>query len=435
MAFNKKVTKDKFIERAIKVHGNKYDYSKSDVNGVDYKVCIICLEHGEFWMTPYKHTTRKQGCPKCRNIGLTNEEWLEKAKKAHNNKYDYSKVKFKRIIDKVTIICPIHGEFVQDFRSHVNGAGCPKCKNVYQPTTEEFINKAIDIHGNRYDYSKVNYINNREKVTIICKEHGEFLQSPQKHLLGSGCHKCANNIKLTTEDWVKLAKEVHGDKYVYSKTEYKNNKTNLTITCPIHGDFEQLPYNHLNGYGCSKCSNKYKPTNDEFIEKAREIHGDKYDYSLVDYVNNHTKVKIICPIHGVFEQTPRNHIVKKNGCQLCNISKLEEEILLLLQNNKIDFEQQKTFDWLINKQPLTLDFYLPQYNIAIECQGEQHFIPITYFGGEEKLKYIQQNDLLKKQLCEEHGINLLYYSDLNIDYPYEVIEDKEKLLETIIKSQ
>ncbi len=433
---NRNVTIDDFIEKARKIHGDKYDYSRTNYVGSKIKTTIICPEHGEFEQTPGGHLSG-YGCPKCaaltKTVGrrLSIEKFIEKAKEVHGDKYDYSKVVYINNHTKVTIVCPIHGEFEQTPHDHLSGKGCIKCVRPNSSLTkEEFIEKAKEVHGDKYDYSKVVYINSTTPVTIVCPEHGEFLQKPINHLRGSGCHKCTGLIRLTTSEFIEKAKEVHGDKYDYSKVVYINNHTKVTIVCPIHGEFEQIPNTHLLGCGCPICAGNIKLSTDEFVEKARKIHGDKYIYDKVNYVNNSTKVIITCPIHGEFEQVPYKHLIG-HGCPRCISYKLEDDIENLLTTSSILFEPQKTFDWLQNKSNLYLDFYLPDYNIAIECQGVQHFQNIEYFGGEEGFKYRLQNDKLKLDLCTEHGIKVIYYSDLGIDYPYEVFEDLDEILKII----
>jgi hypothetical protein len=272
-------------------------------------------------------------------------------------------------------------------------------------TTEEFIKKAINVHGNKYDYSKVNYKNSATKVCIICHEHGEFYQTPHNHLHGQNCPFCiGRNIKHTKESFVEIAKQVHNDKYDYSKTEYINNKTKVCIICPEHGEFWQTPKHHLRGDGCPKCIGRNRTT-EEFIEKAKQVHGDKYDYSKTEYKNTRTKLKIICLKHGEFWQTPHSHLLG-NGCPICRSSHLENEIKKLLDDNDIQYEYQKKFKWLGRQ---SLDFFIPDKNIAIECQGSQHFYPYYFFGGKKKLNYTKILDTKKNLLCKENGIKLLYY--------------------------
>ena len=142
----------------------------------------------------------------------------------------------------------------------------------FKLNTESFITKAKEVHGDKYDYSKVEYVNNSTKVCIICPIHGEFWQIPNNHLSGNGCNKCSGNDKLNTESFITKAKEVHGDKYDYSKVEYINARTKVCIICPVHGEIMIIPNKHLKGYGCNKCKISGKLTKEEFIIKAKEIH-------------------------------------------------------------------------------------------------------------------------------------------------------------------
>ncbi len=307
-----------FIAKAKAVHGDKYDYSKVMYINNLTKVTIGCPIHGEFEQTPAKHLLG-QGCPNCGGRKkLTTEEFLERAKKVHGDKYDYSKVMYINNSTKVTIDCPIHGEFEQTPTSHLSGTGCAKCSRKKKISTEEFIEKAKKIHRDKYDYSKAKYVNATTKVTIVCPIHGEFEQIPYSHLSGQGCPVCGGSKRLSTEEFIEKAKKVHGDKYDYSKVNYVNSSTKVTIICPVHGEFEQNPTSHLKGCGCAKCAEREKLTTEEFIERAKKVHGDKYDYSKVKYVNSYTKVTIGCPFHGEFEQNPLNHL-KGVGCPICHM--------------------------------------------------------------------------------------------------------------------
>jgi hypothetical protein len=187
-------------------------------------------------------------------------------------------------------------------------------------TKEEFVLKANIIHRKKYDYSISEYINNRVKITIICPEHGEFKQNPSSHLCGRGCKKCSFT-NVNTDIFVNKTKLVHGDKYDYSKVIYKEAKSKIKILCSLHGEFEQKPNTHLNGSGCKKCyfekqSKIQRSSTNIFVNKAKLLHGDKYDYSKVDYIKNNIPVKIICPEHGEFNQQPHHHL-KKCGCPKC----------------------------------------------------------------------------------------------------------------------
>jgi len=185
-------------------------------------------------------------------------------------------------------------------------------------TNEQFIEKAIEIHGYKYDYSLVEYIDNNTCIKIYCKKCKDyFIQKPKHHLYSkSGCQRCSKNYRIDTNEFIKKSIEKFGDKYNYSLLEYKNMHTNIQIICKEHGIFEKNPVDFLNS-GCNKCSKRISDTL-KFIEESKEINGDKYDYSLTEYVSSRKKVKLICKEHNyIFEQTPNNHICKKQGCDLC----------------------------------------------------------------------------------------------------------------------
>lgn len=294
-------------------------------------------------------------------------------------------------------------------------------------TTEEFVNEAIKKHGNKYGYSNVIYKTNRDKVQIECYLHGPFYITPNDHLSKlSGCPFCAGKNK-TIENFITKAKKVHGNKYSYDKSQYLGVDSNIVITCPKHGDFNQTPYTHTNGSGCKKCSLEklscdYRLSNEEFVDKAKKIHGDKYTYNS-KYETGKTKIKISCPIHGEFLQLASSHL-NGRGCPLCKESKGEKTIRLWLLDNNIIFIPQYKFDKCFNhktKRKLPFDFYLPDFNICIEFQGKQHYsIKHGGFGASpentltnfEKLKV---NDNIKKEFCFNNNIELLeipYYENI-----------------------
>ena len=372
-----------------------------------------------------------------RKLDLNN--FLERAKKVHNNKYDYSKVDYKNNSTKVCIICPEHGEFWQTPNSHLAGHGCPFCSYNVKKNKEQFIKDSRKIHGEKYDYSKVDYKNAKSKVCIICPEHGEFWQKPNSHLNGCGCPKCGyenafSKNRKKVKDFIKKAKEIHGGKYDYSKVEYKNNKTKVCIICPEHGEFWQTPDSHLRGSGCKLCGYKKMSeeklfSTEEWIRRAKQVHGDRYDYSLVNYTGYYNKIKVICKKHGIFEQIAYDHLQGK-GCRKCKKSKLEIEISNFLDEKRINYIEQIRPKYLsCGKSHLSLDFYLPDYNIAIECQGEQHFVDKTFF--DKRKETIKERDIRKYNLCK-NNVTLLYFAvkehNNYIDYVY---TDKEKLLKRI----
>ena len=295
--------------------------------------------------------------------------------------------------------------------------------------TENFIEKAKQIHGSKYDYSKVEYINTKTKICIICPIHGEFMIRPNDHLQGHGCKKCAiertHNIhRKTTEQFVESAKKVHGNKYDYSKVKYINNHIGVRIICHKHGEFVQQPNNHLQGQGCPICGKenaikKLKKNTSVFIEEAKAVHGDKYDYSKVEYANNESKVCIICPEHGEFWQIPSAHL-RGQGCPDCNNSTLENEMLSIINGIGISNERYSNINGILGKQ--SVDFYLDKENVAIECQGIQHFIECSFF--KDSLEKEIERDLKKKELCEANGIIIKYCVRKSVIKKYDIFNNK-----------
>ena len=295
--------KAKFIEKAKNRHGDKYDYSKVEYINSTAKVCIICKEHGEFWQTPQGHV-RGQGCPKCANIkrGDTfrsdGDTFVKRATVLHDGKYIYDKDSYINAMTKVPILCLKHGTFWMTPMNHLLGQGCPKCSGRGL-NTEEIIELFKEKHGDSYDYSKVVFTKMHEKVCIICKEHGEFWQTPSKHLLGQGCPKCSGIKKakgrtLTTNDFIEKSSKIHNNKYVYDKTEYKGTYESLTITCPIHGDFTQRANDHLNGHGCPICGNNMSLAEKE-IEDYVKSFGIKTETKVRGILSNNKEIDILIP--------------------------------------------------------------------------------------------------------------------------------------------
>lgn len=207
-----KLNNNIFIKRAIEIHNNKYDYSGVQYINSAKKVNIICKKHGTFSQTPNNHS-QGQGCPKCgrtktaAKLSLTTKQFIKRANKLYNGKYRYTKVKYLNHMSKVIITCPEHGDFKQRPNDHLNGYKCMICANADKSlnmthTTEQFINSAIKIHGNEYDYSSVVYIKSKSKIKIICKHHGEFLQTPRNHLSKNGCPKCSHKVSFKETAWL-----------------------------------------------------------------------------------------------------------------------------------------------------------------------------------------------------------------------------------------
>lgn len=340
----------------------------------------------------------------------------DKANLVHNKKYNYDFVNYIHSKIKVKIYCLTHGEFEQSPNTHLRGGGCPKCNNS---KTKNIIKTKYLIqnlkNNENYDYSLVNYINDQTKIKIICKKHGEFEQLPKFHLNGFGCQKCKYDkitliIKLDTNQFIEKAKKIHNNKYNYDLVNYINSKNKVKIICNTHGQFELIAGQHLIGRGCQLCSSN-KLNNNLFIEKAKVIHGDIYNYDLVKYFSSKINVKINCLTHGVFEQKP-NHHLSGAGCPICKESRGEREIKDFLLNNNIEFIRQYKFLNCKNKRQLPFDFYLPLYNICIEFNGRQHYEEVIYWGGDKFLEKQKNRDRIKKEFCETNNIKLLIIDDI-----------------------
>jgi superfamily II DNA or RNA helicase len=318
-----------FINRAKTIHKGKYDYSLVKYSNNRTKVKIICPKHGVFEQAPYVHM-HPRGCPKCskKYVSWSTDSLKEagfesKAREIHGSKYDYSKVDYINNSTKVMIICPKHGLFNQTPQAHLKGQGCRKCYDELKKKDrlESFITKAQKTHNNKYDYSEVEYVNKETPVKIICPDHGAFKQRPGNHLAGNGCSICSG-IKSNKKNFIKKARKKHGDKFDYTKTVYTRLRDKIVVTCKKHGDFTVGASNHLLKWGgCPKCKKELirerrGAGKNHFIERARKVHGDKYDYSKVDYQTNKIKVEIICPRHGSFFQKPTNHY-QGTGCPGC----------------------------------------------------------------------------------------------------------------------
>jgi very-short-patch-repair endonuclease len=288
--------------------------------------------------------------------------FIIKAKATHGCRYDYSLVDYKDSKTKVVIICPIHGEFSQRPDHHISTGGCKQCgvdtrKSKRCLGLDAFIINSNKVHNSYYDYSLVKYVNNNIKIKIICPKHGIFEQQPKSHLKGHGCNLCAvlvnsDNLRYDTEEFIRLAKQVHDNRYDYTNVKYSGAHEKVTIRCNIHGDFEQKPNDHLNN---------------------------------------------------------------STGCPVCKESKGEKFIREYLIKNQIKHMCQHKFDSCRDIRILPFDFYLPEYNLCIEYDGIQHFKPVENFGGLDGFESTKRRDIIKNKFCVDNHINLLriaYYSDV-----------------------
>lgn len=273
-----KLTTDQFIIKARQSHGDTYDYSNVDYVSTSRKILIICKIHGEFSQRPNNHLNG-QGCPKCgitklNHINMAHridqQKFEENANNKHNHKYIYKQYTNLSHNTKISITCPIHGEFIQLVNSHLNGRGCPKCSKNILKTTSQFIIDSQSIHGMKYNYSKTKYINAATKIQIICPEHGEFWQKANNHLTGRGCPFCYKQV-IDTESFIKASRICHNLTYDYSNTKYTKCDEKLIITCRKHGEFHQRPLDHVRGHGCPLCHSNTSKFHKEISDFITEL--------------------------------------------------------------------------------------------------------------------------------------------------------------------
>lgn len=302
-----------------KVHGDKFDYSLVEYVHSQKKVKIICRTHGVFEQHIAMHR-KGQGCAKCMYDGKRHllGDVIHKFNEIHDGKYDYSQAIYVNTDTKIKIICPNHGVFEQAAEKHLHGNGCPKCIGRHK-TQEEIITEFTLVHGRTYDYRKVKLVSVNSKVMITCFTHGDFNQNPSNHLNGQGCPKCAGTSKLSLGEVIEQFRLTHGKLYDYSLVKYKNSKTKIEVVCKEHGVFEQSPGSHKRGNGCPICAGNYNLDTNTIIEQFKETHGDRYDYSCVNYTRAFGNIQIICPEHGVFLQTARSH-KRGSGCPDCAVT-------------------------------------------------------------------------------------------------------------------
>jgi len=355
----------------------------------------------------------------------TKEQFIIEAKEKHGDKYDYSKVEYKKRTENVIILCKEHGEFLQTPSNHLKKQNCPKCSGRYKRTQNDFITEASIIHNEKYDYSLVKYTRTHNEVLVICKKHGSFSQTPKDHLQGSGCKKCATEIehnkqRSNTEEFIEKAKIIHKNIYDYSKTIYIDAKSDIIIICKSHKEFTQRPNNHLNGSGCPKCSGVYRQGCNEFVEKAKELYGDIYDYSNIEYKNVDTIIEILCKTHGKFNKTPYNHINRNQGCTKCSLykkySKIQIEWLKFTSKYyNIDIQNgENDIEFKIPNTNYKADGFCELTNTIYEFHGD------FWHGNPKKFNENDYNSICKKtfgdlyqktlereQLIRDLGYNLV----------------------------
>ena len=453
-----------FIKKSKEKFGDKFDYSKTKYVNSQTPVTLICKEHGEFNVNMYAHLNSKDGlCPLCGNAvekkygrggkrRLSTSYIVNKCKKFYGEKYDYSKIEYKGGNAKkevVEIVCPTHGSFFKCVDNiNKRDCGCPRCAKEKKRSNDiisianKFIERSKNKFGDRFDYSEVKYIDSQTPVTLMCKKHGiKFSTTPSNHFITrfGGCKECYKEyiestkskkirIKLTEEERKERRRECEekhfiekgiikfGDRFDYSEVKYIDCETPVNIIDKESNNemFSIKPSSFLQSV--HGRPDKIGMTTEEFIERARKLHGDKYDYSKVNYKATHERVCIICPIHGEFLQMAHDHLKASRGgcgCPKCAnmVSKLEENVIDRLTKENIKFKKEYTNEKIFGK--MRGDFFIKSYNVMIECQGRQHFEESNTlhhsYGG--SLSGQIERDYNFNKCCKDANIKLLYYFD------------------------
>lgn len=346
--------------------------------------------------------------------------FIDRSTELYGDRYDYTQTQYTNSYTPIRIICKLHGQFNLAPKQHIAGSGCPVCVKTQRvdtiARTLKFIKRSTATHGDKYEYSKVKYVNSYTSVEIVCKLHGSFMQQPRVHVNGCGCRLCASDKRnINIEKFVERGVEVHNNQYDYSLVLLKEAKDKVEIICPIHGAFEQVAALHLAGKECKQCANvKRTLTKEQFIEKCRRTHGDKYEYSNTLYINTHTKVIVTCPTHGDFIVVAGMH-QRRTGCPSCNINYSRGNFMIkqYLQDHNIEYIEEHRFDNCRSKYPLPFDFYVPSYNILIEFDGKQHYEPIirgkhdTFVESVKRFELTINHDNIKSDYATKNNIKLV----------------------------
>jgi hypothetical protein len=362
------------------------------------------------------------GCRDCglhrsaKSRALDVEAFIVNSRAKFGDKFTYDETIYVGQNTALTIGCPRHGNLTLTPREHYQYQyGCRECGVEIPKELEKkrYVDLATRVHDGKYGYGNVIYVNSTEKVEIDCPSHGPFWQGLYAHAKrGTACPSCTSQAdRLTQDQFIHQAHIVHGGRYRYDKTQYVTMASMVTITCPKHGDLIQRAGSHLQGNGCIKCHRESQllPL-DKFIEKAKAIHSDSYDYSKVDYQGNKKPVEIICTVHGSFWQRPNTHISSGNGCQLCQESKGERAVEVFLKKYGIAYIREHR----IAPHLYRYDFYLPDFEIFIEFNGKQHYTPVELFGGEAGYLATVERDRLKSLLVKQHGGRLVVLTHVNL---------------------
>jgi len=363
---------------------------------------------------------------------IRTKQFLDTMKNLFGDTLSFPNLNYQNQRTKVSVTCNIHNRTYDAWPSNlVRGKrGCKRCGKHL--TRLDFIEESRKKHGVKYSYDNVKFINTTTKVSVTCPIHGDWEVKPISHYYeGSGCPSCAlENNHLNKDSFIEKARAVHGNLYDYSDVIISKNTDMVQIKCPIHGRFEQPARAHLAGHRCMKCAHQsQRSTLEEFIEKAKGIHGDTYDYSRAKYVNSKTKLTVMCNTHGPWEVRPCSHIGSKTGCPRCRESFGERKLVVYLEKLGIAYVKEYSF----TGSRFRYDFYLPDVKVLIEFHGIQHYKPVELFGGAEGYYDTVCRDLAKAILADGKDIPLLVFNreDLANDKLFDNLKKELRKLDII----
>jgi very-short-patch-repair endonuclease len=314
-------------------------------------------------------------------------------------------------------------------------------------TTEEFIKRSRERHDDQFDYSATLYVGFTRPIDLICREHGAFRTTPKAHLYAKSgkCVKCCSRLitakhQLTTEQFIERARAVHGERYVYDAVDYHGHRVRVTIVCPKHGPFSMKPSRHIGGRGCRKCtSDRLKDERRlsfwDFVERVSTVHGpDRYEYELRDFVNLFSKIPIHCPKHGGFRQSVASHLLG-TGCPKCSQSNGERRVREALVTLGVEFVEQARFPECRGQRSLPFDFFVPTHRLLIEFDGRQHYENSELWGGEEKLAQTKRHDGIKTEFAAQNGYHLLRIPYSSIGDIADIVLEKLAVTENVTKEE
>ena len=421
----KRLTESEFFDIICKKYNGVFDFSNTEFNGCENVVKFKCVKCGnELELLPKRLLYEEYKCKEC--YTYKKKDWLKICKEIHGDEYDYSLSNYERANKKVEIIhkrCGTH--FFMTPNNHTNRhspQGCPKCNGKKKKTTKEFISESERIFGKgAIIYSKTNYVNAHTELIMTCPIHGDFFITPNKHLSRKvGCQKCskeknAASGRISEQIFYERCKSKFGNKFTYVNGNYNGMDKSFTFICKKHGEQEKIASAHLNSKcGCNLCANEKLTTPKTTISELKEMvfrkYGDLYTFKTQDFTKMRCLMKFTCKVHGDFYETPTN-LLRGCKCKKCQIKySLEDEIKEFLEKIGEEYISQYRNNWL---DKLSLDFYLPKYNRAIECQGRQHYELVNSFGGKEAYKKQLERDGRKLSKCLENGVKLLYFTHYN----------------------